>query len=944
MRSSALLLGLLAATAAAQAQTSLRGTVTDPSGAAVPGAVVQVRGLRGERRARTGDTGQYVFPSLAAGRYRIRILAKGFAAAEKTDLAIDRPTVFDAQLAIQTKTEEVNVEDAPGRVSAEPESNGGAVVMRGRHLAALSDDPDELALQLQALAGPAPGPNGGQIFIDGFTGGNLPPKSAIREVRINANPFSPEYDRHGFARVEIFTKPGSESWRGQALAQYNDERLNSRNPLLAGDTRPPYRAQLYGLDLSGPLRKNRAAFTLDAEQREIDENAFILATTLDAALNPVLINQALATPQSRTMISPRLDYALSPRNTLVVRYQELRIGLDNQGVGDFNLASRAYRQTQAEHTVQITETAAIGPRAINETRFQYMRLSNRDTAGSTQPSITVDGAFSEGGASTGNSASTSGNWELSNLSSYTKGSHTLKWGGRVRESRLDDTAPGNFAGTFTFYTLTQYEQTLALQQAGYTGAEMAQLGAGPSQFSLNAGTPSARVRQADAGLFAGDDCRARPNVTVSAGVRYEVQTNLGDRGDWAPRLGIAWGLDARANRPAKTVLRAGFGTFYDRIPLTATLNALRYNGITQQSYLILNPTFFPAIPPPAVLEADLSPQQLQPVSRRNVAPRLYQSSVGIDRQLNGSSRIAVTWTGSRGTHLLDARNVNAPIGEAYPFGDPSIRLLTESAGFSRQNQLTASTNATWRKLMLFGFYSLSYGKDDNEGLPADPYNLRAEWGPSVYGDVRQRLALGASVPVAWKLTVTSFLVANSGMPYNITTGLDPGDTGSPAERPALLAGVGAAACQGNGLVYTAAYGCFNSNPAPGSATIGRGVITHNFGRGPAAVNLALRISRTWAFGREGRTGLADSGTADHGGGAMPPRAMFTTNTGRKYGVTLSASTLNAPNHANYAPPNGDLSSPYFGQYRSLGGLMVMAHGGAPSTYNRKIDLQVRFTF
>jgi len=795
--------------------------------------------------------------------------------------------------------------------------------MRRRQLASLSDDPDELALQLQALAGPAPGPNGGQIFIDGFTGGNLPPKAAIREVRINSNPFSPEYDRPGFARVEIFTKPGTDSLRGQAFAQYNDNRLNSRNPLLTASTRPPYRAQLYGLDLSGPLRKNKAAFTLDAEQRLIDDNAFILATTF---------NGALATPQSRTMISPRIDYALSPRNTLVVRYQELRIGLDNQGVGDFNLASRAYRQTQAEHTLQITETAVINPRAINETRFQYMRSEVRDTADNTAPAITVLGAFSEGGASTGNSASTTGNWELTNSSIYTKARHTLKWGGRVRQSRLDDTALGNFAGTFTFYTLAEYQQTMALQQAGYTGAEIAQLGAAPSQFSLNSGTPTTRVSQADAGLFVNDDWRARPNLTVSLGLRYEVQTNLGDLGDWAPRLGIAWGLDARGNRPAKTVLRAGFGTFYDRVPLTVALNALRYNGITQQSYLILNPTFFPEIPPPGVFEADLSPQQLQPVSSRNMAPRLYQSSVGIDRQINPSSRLTVTWTGSRGTHLLDVRNINAPIAGGYPFGDPSIRLLTESAGLSRQNQLTASTNASYRGLMLFGFYSLSYGMDNNEGQPADPYNLRAEWGPSVYGDVRHRLAIGATLPVAWKFTVTSFLVANSGLPYNITTGLDPGDTGYPAQRPALLTGAVPAACQESG--------CFNPSPAPGSATIG-----HNYGRGPAAVNLALRIARTWGFGRESRTAMADSGPAEHGGGgAMPPRAMFTTNTGRKYSVTLSASTLNAANHPNYAPPDGDLSSPYFGQYRSLGGLMVMAHGGALSTYNRKIDLQVRLTF
>ena len=120
------------------------------------------------------------------------------------------------------------------------------------------------------------------------------------------------------------------------------------------------------------------------------------------------------------------------------------------------------------------------------------------------------------------------------------------------------------------------------------------------------------MSQTDAGLFVTDDWRARPNLTLSFGVRYEAQSNLGGLANWAPRVGIAWGLDARANRPAKTVLRAGFGTFFDRIPLTVTLNSLRYDGTNQQSYLILNPTFFPSVPPAAALEANQQPQQLRP--------------------------------------------------------------------------------------------------------------------------------------------------------------------------------------------------------------------------------------------------------------------------------------------------------------------------------------------
>ena len=269
----------------------------------------------------------------------------------------------------------------------------------------------------------------------------------------------------------------------------------------------------------------------------------------------------MPSPQSRTPVSLRLDYAINPKNSLTIRYQELRIGLDNQGVGDFNLASRAYHQRQTEHVVQATETATINAHAINETRFQYLHSNLSDVGGSVAPAVEVLGAFSGGGSPLGNSGTITTNWELTNLSIYARGKHTLKWGGRVRRSRVSDTSLNNFAGTFTFYTLAQYQQTLALEQAGYSGAQIAQLGAGPAQFSRSAGTPMARVSQTEAGVFFGDDWRARPNLTLSYGIRYEAQTNLGDLSNWAPRAAIAWGLDAKANRPAKTVLRAGFAPF-----------------------------------------------------------------------------------------------------------------------------------------------------------------------------------------------------------------------------------------------------------------------------------------------------------------------------------------------------------------------------------------------
>src|SRR5438128_4527559 len=246
-----------------QPAASLRGVVTDPSGALVPGALVQLRGPGGEQRSTTDISGQYSFPSLRPGKYLVRVIVQGFSVSQKANIDITSPTPLDVQLIIAAGAQVVNVEDEAGRVGTDPTSNASAIVLGEKELEALSDDPDELMQQLQAMAGPASGPNGGQIYIDGFGGRSLPAKSSIREVRINSNPLSPEYDKPGFGRVEIFTKPGTDTLRGQAFMQYNKEALNSRSPLLAQSKRPPYQQRFYGLSFTGPLKQQKASFGPD---------------------------------------------------------------------------------------------------------------------------------------------------------------------------------------------------------------------------------------------------------------------------------------------------------------------------------------------------------------------------------------------------------------------------------------------------------------------------------------------------------------------------------------------------------------------------------------------------------------------------------------------------------------------------------------------------------
>jgi hypothetical protein len=307
--------------AAQQSLGTLRGNVKDELGGVIIGATVSVADAAGvEKTAETDEQGNYSFAGLPPGRYTVRLTQAGFAAYENLGVEVQagRSAPLDIVLTVAIEQEEVTV-TAEAPVGTEAESQAGAVVLRGSDLDALPDDPDDLSEALQALAGPGAGSSedGAQIYVDGFTGGRLPPKESIREIRINRNPFSAEYDRLGYGRVEIFTKPGTDRYRGQAFFNFNDESLNARSPFAA--TRAPYQLRRYGGNISGPLSAKRASFFLDFERRETDDNEVVRALVLDAGLNPVNLNQTILTPDRRTTFSPRLDYQINQTNTLVAR-------------------------------------------------------------------------------------------------------------------------------------------------------------------------------------------------------------------------------------------------------------------------------------------------------------------------------------------------------------------------------------------------------------------------------------------------------------------------------------------------------------------------------------------------------------------------------------------------------------------------------------------------
>ena len=955
-----LLLALIPATAV-MAQTtpgSLHGTVADPSGAVIPQAVVTATSSSGQKSSATTDNvGNYHIQGLAPGRYTISADAKGFAVSEPqtATLAAGRAMKLDIALAIQVEQEKVEVQAQGATVDVNPENNASAIVIKGKDLEALSDDPDELQQELTALAGPSAGPNGGEIYIDGFSGGQIPPKSSIREIRINQNPFSAEYDKVGYGRIEILTKPGTDHFHGQVFADGNSSAFNSQwNPFHTDQ--PSYHSEIVNGNISGPLGK-KASFFFNVFRRDINQNSLIDATVLDSNFNPVEFSQAVPNPMTHTSISPRFDVQLGQNNTLTARYEFEQNNRQNQGLGQFSLVSQAYNQNQTEHELQLSDTQVISTNVVNETRFQYIRASDNQTPQSTAFTTSVLGAFNGGGNSQGTLKDTQNRYEFQNYTSIVHGKHFIKFGARLRAIMDANQSTGNFNGSFVFpsiqaYRVTQMGQTAACLAAA-PNPQTAQCG--PSQFSITTGQPQTSASMIDVGPYVEDDWRIRPNLTLSYGLRFESQNDIHDHADFAPRLGIAWGLGG-GKKPPKTVLRGGFGIFYDRFTSDLVLQQDRLNGITEQTTIVQSPDFYPTIPSPGTIQGSQSPTiyQTNPNLR---SPSIMQTAASIERQVSKSATVALTYLNSRGNNQFLTRNINAPDPGTFdpsipgsgvrPFGGTTNIYQYDSEGIFRENQLIANARVSLgTRLSLFGFYTLSYANSDTSGpssFPSNQFNIMQDYGRASF-DKRHQLFLGGniSLPYAWRLS--PFLIVNSGRPFDITVGQDLNGDSIFNDRPGFANG----STPANSARDTS-LGDFNLAPSAGD------VIPVNYGDGPASFALNLRVSRTFAFGPEvqghgsgqgggwdgghhgGPPGGGLGGRGLSGGGGNPFGSRTAAN--RRYSLTFSASARNIFNHVNYGPQVGSLNSPLFGQSNALA-------SGPFSSGNaiRRIDLQMVFAF
>jgi hypothetical protein len=932
---------------AQQTGATVRGTVADPDDAVIPGATVTLTPASGKggSTVKSQSDGTYTVRGVQPGTYSLTVTMPGFASFVKQGVRVTagQTLTLDAKMAIQEQSQEVQVTAQSAQVSVDQDSNASSTVLKGKDLDALSDDPDELSSELTALAGPAAGPNGGQIYVDGFTGGQLPPKSSIREIRINQNPFSAQYDRLGYGRVEVFTKPGTDKFHGSAQINGNDSAFNSGNPLLQpGIIQPPYHT-IFGFgSLTGPI-SSIASFSLAGSHRSIQDNTIVNAQIVANPATPTVVCQpgdptctatplyqvANPYPQTRTDISPRVDLQLGERNTLTARFQLYRSHQSNNGVGAFDLPSTGYNSDSSEYELQVSDTQIINSRMINETRFELGRNRDTQSALSLDPMVSVSGAFTAGGSNSGTVSTHQARLEVQNYTSIQLERNFMRFGGRLRANRESNNTTAGTNGSFTYSSLANYQKGIL------------------SQFSITQVNGGVVATVADLGLYFEDDWKARPNLTVTYGIRYETQNYLSEHHDFAPRVSFAYGLGSAKGAP-KTVLRGGFGMFYDRYNISNVLTTIRGNGVNQLQLILRNPSITNPGCSPTNIAACGTPTSgnttTNTASPNLRSPYTMQFAIGADQQLFRGATLSVNYLNARGVHQFVSQNVS--------YGTPApTQYQYQSEGVFRQNQLIANFNLrSSRYYSLFGYYVLNFAKADTAGLtsfPTVPFNLGADYGRAQF-DVRNRLFIGGNVTLPFRITLSPFIVAQSGTPYNVTIGQDQNNDTIFNDRPEFLPGRNSANCRD-----------YTSFGVPPVGVTNYTEIPINYCTGPALFTTNLRVAKVFGFGARtaqnqgnqggqgggpGPGGLGGrGGPGGPGGGRGGPGGGFGgggSSSGKRYSLSIGAQFQNLFNTEDLSTPVGVLkSTTLFGTSTQLAGNIYTSNSAL-----RRILLQASFNF
>ena len=854
-----LLFVLMAATALpaaaddeAAGPAELKVTVLDQSGGALVTATVTLVDAAGTARTVGADArGEVALAGLDIATYTVRIEAEAFATYEGPLTLKRGVNAVTVTLPVAGLAEQVVVTTADG------DGTGGAFTssLSEQQIAELPDDPDELEQVLLQMAGP-----GATMRVNGFRGGRLPPKNQIQSIRFRMNSFAA--DRHesggGFG-IDIVTKPGMDGWRGMTNFGFRDETFNARNAFAPTLGAEQYRR--FGLNIDGPLVKGRTSLSIN-----VDGNANFDSQTINAETPSGRYNDVVRRPQDRMFASVRVDHQLTQAQQIRVEFRSEADERENLGVGDFDLQQRAYSRQRSEHGVRFSLNGLLLPKVAHELKVRYERDTTEQVSLSNTPAIVVIDAFADGGA--GQQGDRRGRLlEIEDNVDFQIGrQHKLRTGVLVESMwyRSDELRNGN--GTWTFGSLAQYDQGLA------------------ATYTQRVGSTLVDYSQHQGALYVQDDYTPHKALSISMGLRYEVQSHLDDRWNLAPRVGFTW-------TPGKYTVRGGYGLFNDWYESSLYEQTLRLNGVTQQEIVVLNPTYPDASG--GLFGTPLPPSRYQAAAGLQM-PYLHQASIGVERTLFETLRVMTTYMMMRGRDQFRAANLNAPVlggpGPARP--DPSLGNVNqlESTGRTEVDRWMVNVNYAIpeRRFFMGANYQLARSNnhaDNPFALPADNYDLEAEWGPSAQ-DVRHRFFGMVNFGLPRGLRMGIFTQGQSASPYTIITGVD-------ANRDTVV----------------------NDRPEG---------VARNSARGSAIWNLNARLSRAFGFGPQRQTdgqprirGGGGGGRGPRGGGGGPMMMMM-DGSNQRYRLEFYLQAFNILNRVNYQGYVGNLRSPDFGTPVSAG--------------------------
>ena len=776
--------------------------------------------------------------------------------------------------------EEVTV-TARGDDPLAAQQNASAVELDGALLGSLPAKlEDPLAVASLFVDSAANGAGGTRIVVDGVEGDTLDvPSSSVKTVAVDSNPYSAEFSRPGKGRIEVTTWGGSlvRQHRRFELA-YRDNHFDATNPF---DTVHPSRQRDWGAgQFDGPWLGGKATFFVGGDYLRDNDNSFTTALTPSGA-----VSEPLPFPRRTAHLIARSDFR-TPLHTLSLRYNWSDDRQTNQGVGAFDLPERAWNSRNRTHELRISDVARVGTDLRNDLRFDFRYRPKTADSMSDAPAVLVNGAFNGGGAQVSRQ-SVEKDIDFQDLVSYRVGPHSLRFGGLAKSRLIDYTDASNFGGTYTFSDLPNFVNNL------------------PRQYTVNGGNPRVRFTQNEFAYFLQDEIRLRPRLNLLLGVRHELQSNLDEHADLAPRLALS-----AASEDGRTIVRAGTGIFYQRQPVTLEEQYLLLDGSNLRQVVLTNPSYpltgdpFAQAGPPNVL-------RLAPHLR---APYDIQASLGVERKLGEHTTLTAEYTRLGGRRLYRMRDINAPLPATGIRPDPNFLNVDqfETTGSSRSDSLSLGVRATIAyTLHLVAQYTFSRATDDTSCLfsqpglcrpPADSYNLAGERGPADY-DQRHRFNLAGVLYLPGHFTLGCVVSLSSATPYDITTGFDDNQDTVFNDRPTLgnpAAPFQSFAIDGSGVVggtpgtlYDGPEALFagrlvQTTPSgvhwliqPGPGNVGR-----NSGRGPSFADVDLRVAKRFVL-REKSKGAQS--------------------------LELRLDAFNLLNHVNYFNYVGTLDSRYFGR-------------------------------